>query len=142
MQRTNHQKAFLFMIGFILVICFISQNTALALNTTLAWEKNPALDNVTKYYVYYSTSSFTNGNLPATYTEVDPAVNGTFPGVSSDDNMIHELTLPDLTAGQRYYFGVTAVNHPDDTDLESSLSLLVNTVIHNPADAGTQKMLF
>lgn len=137
MQRTNHQKAFLFMIGFILVICFISQNTALALNTTLAWEKNPALDNVTKYYVYYSTSSFTNGNLPATYTEVDPAVNGTFPGVSSDDNMIHELTLPDLTAGQRYYFGVTAVNHPDDTDLESSLSLLVNTVIHNPADAGT-----
>ncbi|MBW1820277.1 MAG: fibronectin type III domain-containing protein [Deltaproteobacteria bacterium] len=143
MQRTNHQKAFLFMIGFILVICFISQNTALALDTTLAWQKNPAADNVTRYQVYYSTSSFTNSNKPGDLVTVahdfsDPSLNALFPNVNQDENMIYELTgLPNLTGNQRYYFGVTAVNRPDDTDLESSLSLLVNTVIHNPDDAGT-----
>lgn len=76
---------------------------------TLAWDANPAADNVTSYTVLYGTAS-------GTYSTLTPAGNVT------------QWTTPTLAAGT-YYFAVTAT---DADGLSSQPSAEVSTLVPVP----------
>ena len=80
---------------------------AFAGSVTIAWDPNPATDNITSYTVYYGTQ-------PGVYSFSLPVGN------------VVTWTVDNLTAGQTYYFAVQAVNADG---LASPLSTEVSTTI-------------
>ncbi len=120
----------LFGVNFAIFLTCI--NSAQAMNVTLCWGKNAETDGVIHYLIYHSTSSFTNSNKPSNPKQVaadytySPASD--FPAINLDTHMIYRVEgLAELSPKQRHYFAISAVNHPEDKDSESNLSLLVDT---------------
>lgn len=116
----------LFRIIISLITILLGSNFVFAGTANLSWNPNNESD-LAGYKIYYGTTSRT-GSCPT----------GGYPNVINTGN-VNSYTVPNLTAGQTYYFSISAY---DISNNESCFSLEVSKIIPSTASTNISNVKF